>query len=185
MQRKFFNHKELLALVTSNFFLILYYNSVIWHIPTLKATLKQKLLSASAKALRVCTGYVNYGQSFIDLHKMCNRAPPASFMSYKLALCLYKLHNSNFNSFEFVQLNLNQILTSRQTVFKTLKNNVFKIGMNSLTNRLTHINDIVPLSWLNMSIDTYKVHCKKLFLCWLKVDNSPYGPYYFYLIILF
>ena len=92
---------------------------------------------------------------------------------------------SNFNSIEFVQLNLNQILTSRQTVFKTLKNNVFKIGMNSLTNRLTHINDIVPLSWLNMSIDTYKVHCKKLFLCWLKVDNSPYGPYYFYLIILF
>ena len=86
-------------------------------------------------------------------------------MSYKLALCLYKLYNSNFNSFEFVQLNLNQILTSRQTVFKTLKNNVFKIGMNSLTNRLTHINDMVPLSWLNMSIDTYKVHCKKLFLC--------------------
>ena len=127
--------------------------------------LKQKLLSALAKALRVCTSYVNNGQSFIDLHKICNRATLASYMNYKLALCLFKLYNGNFNSNEFVQLNLNQILTSRQTVFKTSKNNVFKVGMNPLTNRLTHINDTIPLTWFNMSVDTYKVHCKKLLLC--------------------
>ena len=69
-----------------------------------------------------------------------------------------------FNIIEFVHLNQNQILTSRQTMFKTLKSNAFKVGMNSLTNRLTHINDFIPLTWLNMSIDTFKVHCKKLFL---------------------
>ena len=40
----------------------------------------------------------------------------------------------------------------------------FKVGMNSLTNRLTHIIDVIPLTWLNMSIDPYKVHCKKMFL---------------------
>ena len=45
--------KTFLTLITSNFYSSLFYNSEIWHIPTLKATLKQKLHSASAMALRV------------------------------------------------------------------------------------------------------------------------------------
>ena len=51
--KRFFTKKELLSLVTSNFYSILYYNSEIWQIPTLKTTLKQSLLSTSAKALKV------------------------------------------------------------------------------------------------------------------------------------
>ena len=66
--RKFFTKKELLSLVTSNFYSILYYNSKIWHIPTLKATLKQSLLSTSAKALKVCCSSYEYNLSFNDLH---------------------------------------------------------------------------------------------------------------------
>ena len=144
----------------------MYYNSEIWHIPILKATLKQKLLSASSKALRVCTSYVDYGQSFTNLHKICNRATPEMILKCKLALSLHRLYNRdfNFNSIEFVHLNQNQILTSRQTNFKTIKSNSFKVGINSLSNRLSHINNQIPLSWLNMSMDTFKVHCKKLFL---------------------
>ena len=34
--KKFFTQKELLWLVTSNFYLIMYYNSEIWHLPSLK-----------------------------------------------------------------------------------------------------------------------------------------------------
>ena len=45
--------EELLNLLTSNIYSILYYNSEIWHLPSLKPTLKQKLLSASARALKV------------------------------------------------------------------------------------------------------------------------------------
>ena len=80
--RNFFNQKELLALITLNFYSILYYNSEIWHIPTLKSTLKQKLLSASARALRVSVHHVDYFQSLINLHKMCNRAIPESILKY-------------------------------------------------------------------------------------------------------
>ena len=85
-------------------------------------------------------------------------------MKYKLALSLHKLYNKDFNVIEFVHLNQNQILTSRQTNFRTLKSNFFKVGINFLTNRLAHINDHITLTWLNMSLDTFKVHCKKLFL---------------------
>ena len=55
--RRFFNTKELLQLVTSNFYSIFYYNSEIWHLNSLKHNLKNKLLSASAKALKICIKY--------------------------------------------------------------------------------------------------------------------------------
>ena len=162
--KRYFSKRELLALVTSNLYSILYYNSEIWQLPTLKAPLKQSLLSSSAKALKICCNNYEYELSFINLHKSCKRANPEELMLYKMALCLFKLYNMDFNSFEFVGLNFNQILTSRQTDFVSLKNNTFKVGINSLSNRLYILNNIIPLQWLTLSLDTFKVKCKKLLL---------------------
>ena len=162
--RRFFSKKELLSLVTSNFYSLLYYNSEIWHLPTLKTTLKQSLLSASSKALKICCCNHEYNLSFINLHKSCLRATPDEMMHYKLALSLFKLYNSEFNEFEFVGLNFNQILTSRQTNFVSSRNNNLKVGINCLSNRFYILNNKIPLKWFNQSIDTFKIHCKKLFL---------------------
>ena len=73
---------------------------------------------------------------------------------------IYKMHNS----VEFAALNYNQILTSRQTKFIISKDNKTKVGINSLTNPLFYINGLVPLEWMNLSINGYKVKCKELFL---------------------
>ena len=143
---------------------ILYYNSEIWHLPTLIATLKQSLLSASAKALRVCIKSNDYYVSFNNLHAARDRANPEMILLYKTALSLYKLYNIDFNHLEFISLNFNQILTGRQTNFITLKSNERKVGINCLANRLTVINNKIPLNWLNFSLDMYKIKCKKLFL---------------------
>ena len=122
--KKFFTKSELLNMITSNFYSILYYNSEIWHLPTLKASLKQKIISVSARALRAFSKVCDYYQSFASIHSDCNRATPEMLMEYKLALCLYKLYNFTFNSIELMQLNFNQILTGRQTCFnsKDIKN---------------------------------------------------------------
>ena len=95
---------------------------------------------------------------------MCNRATPIQVMRYKLALCLHKLYNSDYNSIEFLSLNFKQVITGRQTKFKCFKDNNTKVGLNTLSNCLYVLNDLIPLDWLNMSKDTYKVHCKRLFL---------------------
>ena len=39
----YFSNKELLQILTSNFFSVLYYNSEIWHLPSLNVNLKQFL----------------------------------------------------------------------------------------------------------------------------------------------
>ena len=93
IKQRFVTHNDLLSLVTSNFYSILYYNSEIWQINTLKSNLKQNLLSASAKALRVCLKLYYNCISFNELHNLCKRASPEQFMFYKMALCLFKLYN--------------------------------------------------------------------------------------------
>ena len=79
--------------------------------------------------------------------------------------------NSGYNSFEFTLLNFNQILTGRQTNFITLKNNAFKVGVNCLANRLPVINNKTTLNWLNLSLDMYKVKCKKDFPQCMNYEN--------------
>ena len=162
--KKFFTPKELLQLITSNFYSILFYNSEIWHLPSLKPPLKQKLLSASANALKVCWKIVDNTVSYESLHSLSKRATPEQFMKYKLALSLHKLYNINYNTKEFIRLNHNQILTSRQTKFYTVKSNALKVGLNCLANRLGVLNGKIPLQWLNDSITTFKVKCKELLL---------------------
>ena len=164
MIKGFFSKKELLELITANYYSILYYNSDIWHIPSLKPALKQLLLSASAKAIKVCMYKPSPMISFIDLHKLNKRATPNQLLNYKHALLLYNVYNENQPSAEWLALNFNQIITSRQTSFQIFKLNNYKVGVNIPSNRIAVINKIIPLDWLALSKESYKVKCKKKFI---------------------
>ena len=163
--RKFFTTKELLQIVTSNFYSILFYNSEIWRLQSLHNTLKQKLLSSSAKAIKTCVKYCTNDISFVRLHEIYKRSTPNNYSLYKHALCTYKLMNSSAPySTEWVALNFNQIFTSRQINFKSNKENKKRVGLNALANRITCLNDKIPPTWFNYSLDTYKIKCKSKFL---------------------
>ena len=69
--------KELINLVTSNYFSILLYNSEVWLTPDLKENLKHAIFVASAKALKLCNHYRDPMLSYYELHKLTNRATPA------------------------------------------------------------------------------------------------------------
>ena len=120
--RRFFSTKELLQIITANFYSILYYNSEIWHLQSLNANLKQKLLSSSAKAIKVCAKHCTNEYLFLRLHEMYKRETPDSYLLYKHSLCLFKLMTeNNTHSYEWIAMNFNQILPSRQINFKSLK----------------------------------------------------------------
>jgi hypothetical protein len=50
------------------------------------------------------------------------------------------------------------------------KSNNKRVGLNAFANRVYILNGRIPLDWLNMSINTFKVHCKKEFLTGLLID---------------
>ena len=98
------------------------------------------------------------------LTKMNNRATPEAILYYKLAIQLYKLYNSNVHTYDWVLLNTNQIFTSRQTTFMAFKSNTSKVGLNLLVNRLSILNGKIPLIWLNETMTSFKLKCKRSFL---------------------
>jgi hypothetical protein len=103
--RQYFTTKELLTLVTSNYYSILFYNSEIWHIPNLKPQLKQMLLSVSAKALKKFMKKLDSIFSFNYIHEINNRGAPNNLMLYKHSLLLHKLYNEEQPSTEWVNHN--------------------------------------------------------------------------------
>ena len=132
--------------------------------PSLKKELKKKLISFSARAIKVAMYYPDSMISFENIHKMNKRATPKTFMTYQCAIQLFKLYNANESSLEWNSLNENQILTTRQTNFLVMKTNNTKVELNILTNRLHILNGIIPLSWLNLSLSAFKLKCKRLLL---------------------
>ena len=162
--RKYFNSNELLQLLTSNFYSILYYNSEVWHLPSLHVNLKKNILTASASALKLALNYPQYDISHVNLHKITNRATPDMFCKYKLALLLFKTFNDKIPFDEWISLNFEQQNSSRQTNFMINKNNNLVVGLNALSNRLISLNGEIPLVWLNENYTKYKLLCKKRFL---------------------
>ncbi len=126
--------------------------------------LQKQLLSSSAKALRFAFHYPDPMISYYNLHKMADRAMPNMFLKYKLSLLLYKTYNNEIPGNDWISLCFDQIITSRQTLFNVSKTNKFNVGMNIFNNKLHVINGIIPLDWLNLTVDSYKIMCKRKFL---------------------
>ena len=163
--KKYFNQEELLELVTANYYSKLYYNSEVWQIPTLHQSLKNKLLTASSRALKLCSKHNDMSLiSYQDLHEMSGRATPNRLARYKLALQLYKTISNQCPTQDWISINLNNINTTRQKTFAINSTNRLRVGNNALSNRLNTINGKVDLNWLSLSLESYKIRCKKLFL---------------------
>ena len=41
---------------------------------------------------------------------------------------------------------------------------IFKVGRNMLVNRLSGLNNMIDLKWLNLKLDSFKIKCKDLLL---------------------
>ena len=122
------------------------------------------LLSASANALKLCNVFYDPRVSYIDLHKLNNRALPSKFCLYRHCLLLHKVFNDFIPKRDWIDLNFQMINTSRQTSFEIQNHSVYKVGKNILSNRLVCINKKVPLNILNLDIGPFKVICKKMLL---------------------
>jgi hypothetical protein len=91
---------------------------------------------------------------------MTKRALPNMFSKYKLALLLFKLFNNDMPNDEWLQLNINQRMTTRQTHFITAKDNLI-VGLNNLNNRLHCLHGKIPVDWLNLTFEANKIESKK------------------------
>ena len=125
---------------------------------------KKQLLAASAIALKLCETQYDNMMGYERLHEIHKRGTPVKMMKYRLAIQLFKLYNSRTETQDWIDLNFQQNFNERMTKVQINDVSSLRIGRNSLMNRLNCINNTIDYSWLNKSIDTFKIQCKLTFL---------------------
>ena len=162
--KKYLTKNETKMLVTSNFYSVLFYNCELWLSQGLKVRNKQQILSASANALRILNNRSDLRVSFAQLHSLEKRATPMNFAKYRLSIQLHKIYNGNNDDENWNDMNVQQNFNSRNEFFHI--NDVFnvKVGKNILCNRLTCLNGLIKLNWLNLSLTAFKLKAKSIFL---------------------
>ena len=128
--RKHFCKDELLNLITSNYYFILYYNSEIWHIPSNTHNSKKQMMSASAAPIKCCARFYDRNISHKTLHTIVKRAIPSQIMYYKQALLLHKIYNDENSSHKWLSLFYNQTFNNRALATNFIDNSKYKIGKN-------------------------------------------------------
>ena len=158
--KKYFNSRELLTLITTNYLSILYYNADVWMLPSLAPNLKKQLMAASAAPLKFCTCLYDRTMSYVTLHSLNNRATPNQFCTYRHALLLHKVYNNQNPNNDTIDLYFNQQFNSRCRTVKFVDTRSYKIGKNILSNRFVILNGKINLDWLNLPFESYKIKCK-------------------------
>jgi hypothetical protein len=72
-------------------------------------------------------------------------------------------HKWNFKHKDKDKETVNKTISSRQTKFETRSFTTYRIGKNILSARLSILSNKIPLDWLNLGKDSFKVKCKGLF----------------------
>ena len=86
------------------------------------------------------------------------------FSKYRLAIQLYKIYNNDYYDDDWQDMNAQQNFNARMEMFQINDVSRLKVGKNILCNRLTVLNNQVNFNWLNLSLISFKLKVKSIFL---------------------
>jgi len=100
-------------------------------------------------------------KSFQELQVTYHRATPKLFALYQTSLYYYDVVNGlHFDPLEAVQVQYNTVADRRNKFLTFVRNNNYRQGLNSLSNRLRSISNMIEKSWLILSREMFKTKCK-------------------------
>ena len=99
-----------------------------------------------------------------EVHNLAKRAMPDDMCMYKHALLLHKLLRNDLFDDELMNLKFQITDNGRSTRLNFIKRQKYDVGKNILLNRMHILNDKIEKNWINLTMNSYKVKCKELFL---------------------
>ena len=93
------------------------------------------------------------------------RALPEKMCLCKHAITMPKHFNKIYCEDEFLHLNFQLTDNDRSTKINFIKNQNYEVGKNILLNKLHVLNKQIEKSWMQMSLASFKIKCKDMFLC--------------------
>ena len=131
---------------------------------SLSPALKQHLLAASSMALRLLNNRSDLRISYDQLHKIHKRATPINVMKYRQSIQLFKIYNNDNQSDDWIDLNFQQNFNARNDNIQIYDVSRLKVGKNLIINRLSILNGLIKLDWLNLGLNSFKIKMKQLFM---------------------
>ena len=122
------------------------------------------LLRISTHALRIASNDTYHTFSAQELHLMFKRFTPNQMMHYISLLNLYRCVNNKIPESIWIELQINHLPLTRANKFLFPPTNKLRVGLNSLSNRLSFPSTLITNDDLNKAYPTFKVHAKKLIL---------------------
>jgi hypothetical protein len=160
---KWLNQKELLQLVTSQYFSIIYYCSPVW-IGCLDANTWKRINSAHYRAIRVVTRDFKRRRKRRDLDKETQRATPCEWARYAIASTVIKLYNSSDAHIADVIRSSAYINDRMPRKAKFIDRSRLKVGRQSLQNRIGPLFASISFEWIGeLSNDALRVSLKREF----------------------
>ena len=99
-----------------------------------------------------------------NLQNTTDRALPDQILKYKHAILIYKLIWTCMPEEESNQMNFNANQNDSMIHQNFIKTQNYCVGQNILLNRLCVLNDWIEKTWLDLSLQSYKIKCKEEFL---------------------
>jgi hypothetical protein len=163
--------KELLQVITSNYFSRLYYGAEVWYNPLSLAN-KNRLSPVHYYPLRLATNCFDrksFSRKFLD--KLTQRAPPKELNEYKIGRLLYSI-TINMSPYALFQEVLSHaVIEPRKPENpKFLDMSRLKIGRQSFANRLNFIALKMSFNWLQvpMSPEILRKNLKSSFFSYYR-----------------
>ena len=122
-----------------------------------KFAIKVYITFSIAKSLKLCTPNYHDRMSFVELHRINKRATPQQMCDYKHVLQLHKLINLEIPKVDWVDLNFQQVFSVRSRTFNFTRTNNYRVGLNLICNRLHSINGKLDYSWIEESLESFKL----------------------------
>ena len=95
---------------------------------------------------------------------MADRALPDKMCQYRHAIFMFKLFRNMICENEFVQMNFQLYENERSSKLRFIRNQNYDVRKNILLNRFCDLNDLIDKKWIELSMETFKIKCKALFL---------------------
>ena len=89
-------------------------------------------------------------------------------MKYRLSIQLYKIYNGLYNGHiindDWMDMNAQQNLNARMNCVQINDRSNLRIGKNIMANRLGILNNEINYNWLYLSLTSFKLKSKNLYL---------------------
>ena len=97
-----------------------------------------------------------------ELHVMLKRFNPIQMMHYISLLNLYRIYNNRIPESIWIDLQFKYLPLTRSNKFILPPTNRLKVGMNSLSNRLSYTSTLISNDDLNKEYLSYKLLAKRI-----------------------